>query len=346
MSRARLLLLLLLSLLIGAAGCSGNGSEPGGNDRQPGEYSNPVVEQRADPWVYKHTDGYYYFTASVPEYDRLELRRSKTIQGLGEATPETIWTKPEQGEMSKHIWAPEIHAIDGKWYIYYAAAREDAPFDHRIYVLENESSNPLDGEWKEKGQLKTEWESFSLDATTFEHNGIRYLVWAQKDPRIRGNSNLYIAKMANPWTIEGKQALLSKPEFPWETIGFWVNEGAAVLKRNGKVMITYSGSATDDNYAVGLLTANEGADLLSAASWNKSEQPVFRSSEENGVYGPGHNSFTVSEDGEHDVIVYHARSYKEIEGDPLYDPNRHTRAQVFSWNEDGTPSFGEPEADS
>lgn len=49
------------------------------------EYSNPLVEQRADPWVYKHADGYYYFTASVPEYDRIEVRRSETIEGLTEA---------------------------------------------------------------------------------------------------------------------------------------------------------------------------------------------------------------------------------------------------------------------
>ncbi|MDA5483519.1 alpha-N-arabinofuranosidase, partial [Yersinia intermedia] len=37
-------------------------------------YPNPLIEQRADPFIYRHTDGYYYFTASVPEYDRLELR--------------------------------------------------------------------------------------------------------------------------------------------------------------------------------------------------------------------------------------------------------------------------------
>jgi GH43 family beta-xylosidase len=62
-------------------------------------------------------------------------------------------------------------------------------------------------------------------------------------------------------------------------------------------------------------------------------------------YGPGHNSFTVSEDGSEDILVYHARTYTEIVGDPLYDPNRHTRAQVFSWKEDSTPNFGKPVPD-
>ncbi|WP_160724400.1 glycoside hydrolase family 43 protein [Bacillus sp. USDA818B3_A] len=307
---------------------------------------NPIVEQRADPWVYKHTDGYYYFTASVPEYDLIEVRRSATIQGLDEAEPVVVWRKHEEGPMSANIWAPEIHYIDGKWYIYYAAARVDEIFDHRMYVIENDSENPLEGTWVEKGQVKTDWESFSLDATTFEHKGQRYYVWAQRDLKIVGNSNLYIAKMVNPWTIEGPQVMITKPEYDWETIGFLVNEGAAVIKRNGKIFISYSASATDYNYCMGLLSADESSDLLDPASWKKSEAPVFQTNEETSQYGPGHNSFTVSEDGSQDILIYHARNYKEIEGDPLWDPNRHTRAQVFTWNEDGTPNFGIPAADA
>ncbi|MEW9052828.1 MAG: family 43 glycosylhydrolase [Neobacillus sp.] len=308
--------------------------------------NNPIVEQRADPWIYKHTDGYYYFTASVPEYDLIEVRRAKTIQELGSAEPVTAWRKHESGPMSANIWAPEIHFIDGKWYIYYAAAQADAIFDHRMYVIENDSENPLEGNWVEKGQVKAAWESFSLDATTFEHKGERYYVWAQKDPEIVGNSNLYIAKMVNPWTITGPQVMLTKPEYDWETIGFLVNEGAAVLKRNGKIFISYSASATDYNYCMGLLTADEDSDLLDPKSWSKTSTPVFQTNEENSQYGPGHNSFTVSEDGSHDILIYHARNYRDIVGDPLWDPNRHTRAQVFTWNEDGTPNFGVPVPDA
>ncbi|MBE0344465.1 alpha-N-arabinofuranosidase, partial [Paenibacillus sp. 28ISP30-2] len=108
--------------------------------------------------------------------------------------------------------------------------------------------------------------------------------------------------------------------------------------------ISYSASATDYNYCMGLLTADENADLLDPKSWTKSPQPVFCTNEETGQFGPGHNSFTVGADG-NDVIVYHARNYKEITGDPLYDPNRHTRVQPLNWNEDGTPDFGIPVPD-
>ena len=108
------------------------------------ELVKPIILQRADPWIYKHIDGYYYFSASVPEYDRVEIRRAKTINGLSEADGVTIWRKHDEGMLSANIWAPEIHYIDGKWYIYFAAARttetNEGLFDHRIFVLENELS--------------------------------------------------------------------------------------------------------------------------------------------------------------------------------------------------------------
>lgn len=64
-----------------------------------------------------------------------------------------------------------------------------------------------------------------------------------------------------------------------------------------------------------------------------------------GQYGPGHNSFTKTEDGTSDVLVYHDRGYKDISGDPLDDPNRRTRIQKLYWNADGSPNFGIPVAD-
>ena len=71
---------------------------------------------------------------------------------------------------------------------------------------------------------------------------------------------------------------------------------------------------------------------LNPQNWHKSPRPVFTTSYENRQYGPGHNSFTQTPEGE-DVLVYHARNYTEIEGDPLYDPNRHTRLKLVRWNE-------------
>ena len=312
------------------------------------KYPNPIVFQRADPCIYRHTDGYYYFTASVPEYDRIEIRRSKTLAGLEDAKPFVAWRKHAEGEMSALIWAPEIHYVRGKWYIYFAAAPNDEvtgdTFNHRMYVLEQAAENPCSDGWVEKGQLKTGWESFALDATMMEHQGRLYYIWAQEDKQVseKSHSNLYISEMENPWTLKGKTTMLSQPEFDWETKIFWVNEGPSIIKHGGKIFLTYSASATDENYCIGMLVADENSDLLDSASWKKRPQPVFGTSYENHIYGPGHNSFTVSEDGTQDLLVYHARDYTEIEGDPLYDPNRHTRVQAIRWKADGMPDFGVP----
>ena len=290
--------------------------------------------------------GQYYVTATVPEYDRIILRRASTIAGLASAPEHVIWRRHESGAMAAHIWAPELHRIDGKWYVYFTAGRSDDIWAIRLYVLENASADPFTGEWVEKGQLKTAFESFSLDATTFEHRGQRYLVWTQRPLEPKGaGTDIYIARMRNPWTIDGPQVSISSPTLDWETRGFKVNEAPAVIVRNGRVFITYSASATDANYCMGLLSAPEGAELVNKASWTKSPVPVFTTSRKNGQFGPGHNSFTVAEDGKTDLMVYHARNYEKINGDPLHDPNRHTRVQPFKWKPDGSPDFGEPVAD-
>lgn len=308
-------------------------------------WTNPLVEQRADPQIDWQADGNYYLTATVPEYDRIELRRAPTLDGLRSAEPKVIWRKHETGIMGSHIWAPELHHINGKWYIYFAAGGAEKVWDIRIYVLENASADPFQGEWVEKGQIKTKWETFALDATTFEFKGVNYLVWGQKDPDIKGNTNLYIAKMDTPWSITGEQVMISKPDLSWEQIGYLVNEGPAVLIRNGRIFITYSASATDFNYCMGMLTASADADLLDAKSWAKSPRPVFATWTVNGVYGPGHNSFTTTPDGKTDILIYHARQYRDIKGDPLNDPNRHARAQIIHYHPDGTPDFGVPVPD-
>ena len=72
-----------------------------------------------------HSDGYYYMVATVPEYDRIELRRARTIGGLAEAKAQAVWRKHDKGIMGAHIWAPEIHFIEGKWYIYFTAGEAE-----------------------------------------------------------------------------------------------------------------------------------------------------------------------------------------------------------------------------
>ncbi|MFF4173261.1 family 43 glycosylhydrolase [Streptomyces sp. NPDC001744] len=341
----------VLGLITGSAAAALTGALPGtahaAVPASPGvTYTNTLAEQRADPHIWKHTDGFYYFTATVPAYDRVVLRRATTIQGLSTAVETTIWTKHASGAMGAHIWAPEIHFIDGRWYVYFAAGDAGDVWKIRPYVLECADGNPVTGTWTEKGRIALPLDTFSLDATTFAVNGTRYLAWAQHDPAVGPGTNLYLARMSSPWAVTGTPVMLSRPTAPWETAGNQtVNEGPAVIQRNGRVFMTFSASATDAHYCMGLLTAPASADLLNASSWTKGAGPVFASNPATGQYGPGHNQFTVSEDGKSDLLVYHDRGYKDISGDPLKDPNRRTRVQKIYWRADGTPDFGIPVAD-
>lgn len=328
-----------------AAGAAASAASAASATSPAVSYVNTLIEQRADPHIVKHTDGWYYFTGTVPEFDRIVLRRAQSIQALGEAAETTIWRRKASGVGSGQVWAPELHFIDGKWYIYVALGVANE-WRIRAFVLEGTGDNPLTATWVEKGLIRTNWDTFSLDASTFVANGTRYLVWAQQEPsRPDENSSLMLAPLENPWTIRGPAVAISRPELAWERIGYKVNEGPYVIQRGGRIFLTYSASATDHNYCMGLLTASASADLMDPASWTKSPTPVFASNAATNQWGPGHNSFTVSEDGLSDVMVYHDRGYRDIVGDPLNDPNRRTRVQKLYWRADGTPDFGIPVPD-
>ena len=309
------------------------------------KYNEPWILQRADPYVYRHTDGTYYFTASVPAYDRIVLRKSSTLNGLKDAGETTVWVKHDTGIMSKHIWAPELHYLMGKWYIYYAGGDIADEWAIRPYVLECQGQDPMKDPWVEKGKMQRapgdvfSFEAFSLDATVFCNKGKYYYVWAEKvsvGPQI---SNLYIAEMENPCQLKTIQVLLTTPDYDWERVGFWVNEGPAVIRHQGKIYLTYSASETGAAYCMGMLTADEDADLLDPRSWTKDRYPVLKTDAGKGIYGPGHNSFTTDEEG-NPVMVYHARTEEKIEGNPLYNPNRHAMLMKVRWDEEtGRPVF-------
>lgn len=309
------------------------------------EYNQPLMEQRADPYVYRHTDGNCYFTASVPEYDRIVLRQASTLAGLAGAKERTLWHKHESGPQSLHIWAPEIHCIDGEWYIYYAAGDKDDEWEIRPYVLKCTGNHPMRDEWVEMGRMKAadndpfSFRSFSLDATIHQQNGRYYYIWAEKTGVGKQISNLYIALMETPVKLATAQVLLTTPDYDWERVGFWVNEGPDILEHGDKLFLTFSASETGIDYCIGMLYADKDADLLDPLSWTKLRNPVLRSDGQKGIYGPGHNCFVKADDGVTDLCIYHARFYDEVVGNPLYDPNRHAMVMRIKYDDKGFPVF-------
>ena len=306
------------------------------------EYNLPFIEQRADPYIIRHTDGKYYFTATVPEYDRIVLRSADSIRSLKAAEEKVLWEAHESGEMSCHIWAPELHFLFGKWYIYFAAGEKEDKWRIRPFVLECTGDNPMKDEWIEKGKMQRSdddiysFEAFSLDATVFENKGNWYYIWAEKVSVGIQISNLYIARMESATKLATAQVLLTTPDYEWERVNIWVNEGPSIIKHDGRIYMTFSASATGEEYCVGLMSIGEDEDILDPHSWRKERLPILKSDGQKGFFGPGHNTFTEDEDG-NALCVFHARTYKDVEGDPLDDPNRHMYVMHVEWAQNGQP---------
>ena len=308
-------------------------------------YAEEWIPQRADPFILHAENGKYYFTASVPEYDRVVLRCADSLEGIKDAEEKTIWKKHESGIMSCNVWAPELHYLFGGWYMYFAASDKDDIWALRPYVLKCCGDDPMNDEWVELGKMNAapddefSFRAFSLDATVFENKGSWYYVWAEKVSVGKQISNLYIARMKSANELETAQVLLATPDYSWERHGFWVNEGPSVIHHDGKLFLTFSASDTSPAYCVGMLVADEDSDVLDPQSWRKLRNPVLKSDISKKIYGPGHNSFTTDEDG-NDIMVFHARTTdKLICEDPLYDPNRHTMLLKVKWDDGGFPVF-------
>lgn len=302
----------------------------------------------ADPWnIYK--DGFYYYTQTMG--DAIALWKTKNLSELKTAPKKTVWVPPPGTAYSKQLWAPELHFINGKWYVYFAADN-GRNVNHRLYVIENSSADPMEGEWRLKGKISDSTDKWAIDGSVFDYKNQWYMIWAGWEAEKNGAQHIYIAKMTNPWTIEGKRVRISAPTYNWEKYGDLlvdekednpahvdVNEGPQILMHQDKLFLVYSASACwTDYYGLGMLTFTGTDNLLDSASWKKSPVSVFKQSSLNNVYAPGHNSFFKSPDGKEDWILYHANPAPNLGCGNKRSP----RAQKFTWNKDGTPNFGEP----
>lgn len=267
------------------------------------EKVSPIIDQEgADPSIIKLEDMYYYTKTTG---NNIVLSRAESFLQVASGEKCVIY---EPGNELRDLWAPEIQYLDGAWYIYFAAVKPGEEM-HHMYVLSNENRDPFEGSWS-CSILKGMDDKFSIDGMVFEASSKKYFVWSGWEGYENVQQNLYIAEMLSPVEVRKEKILLSSPEYEWEKCGIpLVNEGPEVLIKNDTINLLYSASGSwTDGYCLGLITANIEDDLKNPRSWKKEPEPVLCS--ENGVYGPGHNGFTVSADGTQDILLYHAARWQ------------------------------------
>ncbi|WP_207421505.1 glycoside hydrolase family 43 protein [Desertivirga brevis] len=313
---------------------------------QPTEqtFTNPIGKG-ADPWVIKYKGYYYTCYSSSGEKGRsgISVTKSPYLTKLGNA--KIVWSSPESGWNEKNIWAPELHHIGKKWYIYYAGGKGAPSFiNQRAGVLESVSEDPQ-GAYVDKGVIKTGTDDndyvktiWAIDMTVGKINKKWYAVWSgweKNNTTDKTSQHLYIAKLLNPWTIDSERVKISSPDQNWETGGpLDLNEGPEFLQRNGKTFIIYSARESwTKEYRLGQLKLKGGSDPLKPESWEK-KGPVFEGTDK--VFGVGHASFTTSPDDKEWWIFYHTKNSTDHGWD------RSICLQPFSWDNKGEPVFGRP----
>ena len=231
-------------------------------------FSNPLKADGADPAL-QYYNGYYYLsTTTWSTY--MNMRRSRTLEGLKTASDTRIWNA-DNANRGYNFWAPDFQRLTSsngtRWY-YMFSGRPAADLDRQhLVVLESSGDDPM-GPYSFKGEpLGTSW---GIDGQYLQVNGNLYLLYSAWSG---ANQNIYIRRMTNPWTVDRLGPLISSPTYNWEKVGGNTNEGPAVLQRNGRTFITYSASSCNTpDYKLGLLTLT-GSDPMSASALDEVVQP-------------------------------------------------------------------------
>lgn len=294
-------------------------------------FKEPVVDSGADPYVIIHDDYFYY--CHVIKDEAIYIRRAKTLDAIGTAEAVMVWRPPAGQEYSESLWAPELHHLDGKWYIYFAAGKQDKHYSNqRMYVIEGIGLDPLSAEYSFKGKITDTVDEWAIDGTILQlSNNDRYFVWSGRAVTDNLIQNLYIARMTNPWTLDGQRICIASPIYDWEKHGFGINEGPQILPQDSKRHIIYSAShSVTDYYCLGQITL-VGGNPLDPTHWIKHPRPVFESHK--GIIAPGHASFILTPDEAYGWMIFHAARSAGSAWD------RQVRLRAFKILANGTPDF-------
>ncbi|BDF46844.1 family 43 glycosylhydrolase [Eisenbergiella sp.] len=312
------------------------------------QYTFPLACGYGDPVIFPW-EGRYYFIATDDNRNDVGfyVRESEDVAGLfkEDTKQHLILALDEERGFVQTFWAPEFHVIGGELYILFAVSGTKWGPQCHLMKLKKGGSLTDPESWEDPVRIRrmdgrplTE-DGITLDMTYLKTGKRSYYIWSYRrniGTALDTGSMLYIAAVdeAAPWQLASEPVLLSRPLYGWENVNHTINnEGPYAFTANDKIYLTYSGGAADGyTYALGLLTAPAGADLLDTGVWNKAGTPVLSYYSVEGEYGPGHNSFFTDAQGNL-MIAYHAedaldhhircdgirRVHFTIQGEPVFD---------------------------
>lgn len=265
-----------------------------------------------DPYVLKYNHKYY--RCYTEDSASVSVACADTIDELANASGKKVYLPEKDHAYSKELWAPELHILDGKCYIYVACDDGDN-HHHRMYVLENHSADPMKP-YVMHGKIADRTDKWAIDGTVVRIRGKNYFVWSGWDGDENVCQNLYIAEMKNPFELATERYLISKPEYDWEKLGSsgqpespFINEGAFGFCMDGEYYLTYSAAGSwCKDYCIALLKL-VGKNPLDYRCWNKCSMPVLSANDR--IQGAGHCSVVCEENQA--TVFFHAWDKEETE---------------------------------
>ena len=321
-------------------------------------YEFPMALHKADPAMCRYQGKYYFIsTNDLDGNHTLYIREADSIPGLVTAQQVCILDTTMYPHLGNLLWAPEMHIIGGRLYIFHAGTPESFFCEQSHVMALKEGGNPIKAsDWetprrvvKADGSMLYGEEGITLDMTVFWSAGRLYASWSQRQFKpVDLGAWLYIAELDpdKPWQLKTEPQVLTVPEYGWENNHTFVVEGPFALHKDGKIYLSYSGALVDSTYVVGMLSMDDGADPLDPASWTKENYPLLSSRSVAGEYGPGHNAYVTDGDG---LVwnTYHARpgwqqttqgsSSTPVEGSEIVFGARSSGVRRVHFNVEGYP---------
>lgn len=287
----------------------------------------PFSRGFGDPVFFLWEDDYYYIATNDNVGDiGFYVRKAHELEDLFAENTKVhiILDKDEKRGLIQTFWAPEFHVINGSLYLLFAVSNENwGPQCHIMKLKENgDILNPNDWEDPQKvtgpGGKKLGENGITLDMTYVKSGERHYYVWSYREKigsPMDSGSMLMVAEFnpKNPYELITEPVCLSRPLYGFEnTNGTINNEGPYAFYHGNTIYLAYSGGdARGYLYTVGMLTAEDGADLCDLSVWEKAKTPILSFRSVPGEYGPGHNSFFCDRDGDWWIAYHGVTSFEE-----------------------------------
>ena len=248
-------ILIVIVFTLSLCSCRNTGESGISYNNERPTFSNPIRQRGSSPSIIRH-NGKYYYTQS--NYVRVSLWCSETIEDLKTAEERVVYSP----ENTYYISAPILRRLGDKWYIYYSSEGKDMS-SREIHVLENPSDDPLQGAFTHKAVINTGNQK-SIHPQIFENNGRSYLLWSGHDKAQEHEIDIfriYIAELANPWTLASKPVAILSPKYEWECqwvsnnglankSPIYINEAPVAIhsRDSSKVLLYFAASLTQTSY--------------------------------------------------------------------------------------------------